>query len=499
MKSKIFGLVLLITSMCTAQDFEFFVRFTDKAGSLHSLGDPTTFLSSKSIQRRANQSIDLEENDLPVSQDYVDSLVSYGVSVYHTSRWLNGVIARGDSTVISGLEAKPYVLDVLAIGNSLASRSSVSSKFNVPGTKGYGPAANQIEMLGADLLHGEGYLGSGVTIAVIDDGFPNVGTGAAFQDMINENRVKFTYDVHERITNVYANDNHGTYVLSTIVGIPSDTIGIAPGADIMLFRTEVLEFEQPLEEYYWIIAAEMADSAGADILTTSLGYSDFDAPWAAHVYADLDGATVPMTIAADIAAAKGMLVVNSAGNEGSVAWNYILVPADGDSVLTVGAVNSSENYVSFSSEGPSADGRIKPEVSCKGQSVTVSNGSGTTNANGTSFAAPTMSGYAALLWQKNPSLTAIELRELLMEMGDQSTTPDNFKGYGIPKYQIVSSTETVVDFEGLNLIGQTYSLTDLNGRVLATGRFENLEGLALRTGVYILQFEEVSYRIALTQ
>ena len=235
---------------------------------------------------------------------------------------------------------------------------------------------------------------------------------------------------------VYEDNSHGMSVLSCMAANkPGVFMGTAPDAHYLLLRTEDAGSEFIIEEDNWVAAAEFADSAGAWIINSSLGYTEFDDPQTSHTYLDLDGNSTHVTRGADIAASKGILVVNSAGNSGDNAWRYIGAPADGDSVLTIGAVDSLGNYASFSSQGPSAAGRIKPNVSCTGQATWIVTSAGNIGrANGTSFSSPILAGAAACLWQAFPDASNMEIYKAIEQSAHQYENPDYFVGYGIPNF-----------------------------------------------------------------
>jgi hypothetical protein len=291
-------------------------------------------------------------------------------------------------------------------------------------------------MLNLETLHAQGYRGQGMLIAVLDAGFFNANILPAFDSLFADGRVVATKDFVDGGTNVYDDHTHGMNVLSVLAGnIPGGLIGSAPEASYLLLRTEDAGTEYLIEEFNWVVGAEYADSAGADIISSSLGYTTFDNSTMDHVYADLNGSTAIASKGAAWAASKGILVVNSAGNWGGSSWNYLGVPADADSIIATGAVDSMENLAGFSSRGPSADGRIKPDVSAQGVAVVMSNSSGgMMNGNGTSFSCPLISGAAACLWQANLTLSSMQVREAIIQSCDQYQNPDNNKGYGIPDF-----------------------------------------------------------------
>jgi subtilisin family serine protease len=283
-------------------------------------------------------------------------------------------------------------------------------------------------------MHELGFRGQGIVIAVIDAGFENVNTNPVFDSLRNEGRLLGTRDYVQGNTSVNEDYLHGANCLSLIAGnTPGQLIGTAPKAGYWLIRSEDAATEKIIEENNWVVAAEFADSVGADITTTSLGYTTFDNPSQNHVYADLNGRTAVASIAATMAARKGIFVLNAAGNEGGGAWNYIGVPADADSICAVGAVNGSGVHANFSSVGPTSDGRIKPDLSSMGQGSYVCNANGFfSSGNGTSYATPILAGAVACLWQAHPNRTNMAILHALKVTASQATNPDNIYGWGIP-------------------------------------------------------------------
>jgi subtilisin family serine protease len=305
----------------------------------------------------------------------------------------------------------------------------------------YGNANVQIEMLNGDKLHNMGFQGQGVTVAVLDAGFYRADQIAFFDSLRNSGRVLGTHDFVQGGTSVFEDNSHGLSVLSTMAGyVPGVFVGTAPKASYWLLRTEDADSENLIEEDNWVRGAEFADSVGAQIINSSLGYTVFDDSSASHTYSELNGNTTRISIGADIAASKGILVINSAGNSGADPWKYVGAPADADSVLSIGAVDAERNYASFSSQGPTSDGRIKPNVSAMGELSWVITSSGMPGkSNGTSFSSPILAGMAACLWQAHPEAKSMEVFKAIEQSGDQYATPDEKKGFGIPDFLIAHS------------------------------------------------------------
>ena len=440
------------------------VQFTDKNNSPYSITNPQAFLTQRAIDRRNNQGISIDETDIPVNQSYIDSLIDKGAQILNYSRWFNTVtIFLSDTSLISVLESLSFVSSLdetrpyfqLRVkkpkdggGNSYTEKidpllqnikkSQKTSANNKRMLYNYGDGFNQANMIGVDYLHGIGFNGSGMIIAVLDAGFYRVDQLAMFDSLRNSGRLLGTRDFVIPGNDVYQESTHGMSVLSTMAGnVPGLLIGTAPQASYWLLRSEDGGTEFIIEEDNWVAAAEFADSVGADVINASLGYTDYDEPSQSHTYADMDGNTTRVTLGAEMAASKGILVVNSAGNSGNGAWRYIGAPADADSILTIGAVDAYGNIASFSSLGPSYDGRIKPTVCAQGLGTyVVSSADGVYPGNGTSFSSPVLAGAVACLWQANPSFSNLQIIDAVCRSASRYSIPDSMFGYGIPNMAV---------------------------------------------------------------
>ena len=499
--------------------------FRDKSGTPFSVDAPDQFLSQRALDRRSRQNIAVTPRDLPVNPGYVSTLKQQGAKVLYTSRWFNAAVVSCTPEKLAELQALPFVRasqSLNRVAGTVTGRSGVKAADSlemvaaVPETKEYGLSFHQSNMLGVPALHAAGYQGEGIAIAVFDAGFPGVNTASAFAHLQQNGQIKGTYDFVARKEDVYANSSHGTSVLSTMAAYePGVLIGTAYKADYYLFRTEDATSEHNIEEVNWLLAAEFADSAGVDVINSSLGYTSFDAPSYSYTYEDLNGNTAIITRAADLAAATGILVVVSAGNEGNKPWRYVSAPADADSVLTVGAVDSLKNHAAFSSYGPTADSRIKPDVVAMGQQTYVLSPSGVLiRANGTSFSGPIIAGMVACMWQANPKLSNMQLLQLMRQMGSNASSPNNAIGYGIPVYNAtvtalpqyinegIAITNPVTDRDILLTLSESWTketsevqVFDATGKLLLKQTLPagsnthtlNLKPGRLKKGVYLCQ------------
>ncbi|RTQ45708.1 peptidase S8 [Hymenobacter gummosus] len=420
------------------------VYFRDKAGTPFSTGQPQAFLSARAVQRRQRQGIAVLPRDLPVTPAYAAQVrATSGVTLLYTSRWFNAAVVACDSAALGRLQALPFVRAAATLNrgtNRTVPAGQYAQQTQPPvaarGAADYGEAYWQAQMIGAVSMHNAGYQGEGMQVAVFDAGFPGVDQMQAFEPLRQSGRLLSTFDFVDKDRTVFEKNSHGTLTLSTLAAEQTGHfIGTAPRASYHLCITEDVRSEHPIEEANWLIAAEYADSVGVDVISSSLGYTTFDAPSRDHRYADLDGRTTIASRAANLAARVGILVVNSAGNDGGNSWRYIGAPADADSVLTVGAVDSLLNLGGFSSVGPTADGRIKPNLAAMGvRAAGLAPNNSVVRGNGTSYACPILAGMATGFWQANPTLTAQQVLQWLQRSGTQAASPDNLQGYGVPNF-----------------------------------------------------------------
>lgn len=436
----------------------------DKKGTPYSIKAPEQFLSAKSIERRKRQGLSIDETDLPVSPAYLRQFRQAGAEIIGVSRWQNAVIVRSTDTLfLQRLADLPCVKSHLPVWISPAAKAKKDAavegnikwitdrpfhEWDSVKTEFYGGAKKQIQMLNGHMLHQAGFRGQGMTIAILDGGFQNFDHIPALQRAKIIGTRNFVAPRHENSQRQKDNDgqpvrdwsfhaiDHGTKVFSAMAAYaPEVIVGTAPDADYWLLRSEDNESEQLVEEDYWTIAAEFADSVGADIINSSLGYYEFDEGLGSYRLRDLDGKTSFVSQSASMLAKKGMILCNSAGNSGMGHWKKIGVPADARDILTVGAVTEDKKIATFSSVGPSQDGRVKPDVVAQGAPATLISGKGSiVHDMGTSFSTPITCGLVACLWQSLPHKTALEIMDLVRQSGDSYDAPNNIFGYGLPNF-----------------------------------------------------------------
>lgn len=541
-------LIPIITFGQVAPD-KYWIQFADKNGTPYSIDEPEAFLTQRALDRRVRQGIAVNESDLPVNPSYVAGVQAAGAAILNTSKWLNGVsIETNSSAVLEAIAQLPYVLTYRRLVDNISENEIKQKEYfanesinaeplsPVAGEKSsaifnYGNAYTQINQINGIPLHDQGFRGQGMVIAVLDGGFDNADTHPAFDSLWANNQILGTKDFVHPGGSVFNESSHGTSVLSTMgANVPGQMIGTAPKASYWLLRSEYVVTENVLEEYNWVSAAEFADSVGADIINSSLGYIDFDMPEWDHSYEDMNGETNIVTIGADMAADKGVLVVNSAGNSGSSgSFPYIGAPADGFDVFTIGAVDGSGDRASFSSIGPTYDGRIKPDVMAMGQNTAIASGSSNfSSGNGTSFSSPVMAGMSACLWQANPTFTNVQIKAALMQSGNNAVNPDAYYGHGIPDFVIAASVLTTIQQDDvmhrdalirlspnpfakdiqLQLVQEhqsfTASVIDLTGRVIFTMQADDASLVTLeqqleqlKSGFYLLNLANGSQQQSL--
>lgn len=452
-KSVFITLFLFCTiSALKSQDVYKYAIFFKKKGinNPYSVNQPEAYLSLRAIERKNRMGIKISKTDLPVNPKYVREIEKLipGVQVLNKSNWLNFVVIQTlDSTWRNSIKLPNYVKEIKLIyagkvpkstSNRVFSPSTAGNDFSKMDLKAiqYGSAEFQVKSLKLNELHQQNKLGQDVVIAILDGGFSNVDKIEAFHHLRQANRILGTFDFAGNETEVYGDGEHGTMVLGCMAGyVENKILGTAPFASYYLLRTEETGSETVSEEYNWVSGAEFADSVGADLINSSLGYTKFDKNNGSYTYADMNGKTALISRGANIAVSKGILVVNSAGNSGNDSWKYIGAPADAEKVFSIGATNKSNERVAFSSVGPTSDGRIKPNVMALGSYSAVINSAGSvTNASGTSFSSPIMCGALACLIQKHNYLKPESIMRAVEASSNNATTPTAEMGYGIPDF-----------------------------------------------------------------
>ena len=421
----------------------FRISLTDKNGTPYSLDRPEEFLSQRALDRRQRQHLPVDSTDLPLSPVYEQLIQAEGVEVIAKSKWNNTLLVRSRRMeVLRNLMKLDFVKTgekVWTSPDSIERRKvrahyiSETTRIDTITPNREGVTYEQINMLGGTWLHSRGFRGRDIHIAILDGGFMNADVIPALSRINLLGTADFVYP---RSENIFKETDHGTMVLSTIaVNEPDLFMGTAPDASYWLIRSEDSQTETPAEEDFWAAAVEFADSAGVDVISSSLGYHDFNEPSMNYHYRQLDGRSTQISRTASMLADKGIVLVNSAGNDGMGTWKKINVPADAHDILTVGAVSANKQNAAFSAIGPTADGRIKPDVMALGSPTSVITGRGAISKDiGTSFATPIVAGLVACLWQACPHLTARQLIEEVRLSGSNADYPDNIFGYGIPDF-----------------------------------------------------------------
>lgn len=434
--SSIF-LVISVTSFSVAQDTKIiFLKESTKSTNVENIDD---FFSEKSLERREKENVSFDQHDVPVDQETLAKLATDG-EVVNVSKWLNALTFK---TSLSSAQLKEKYAFIERIQEVKTSSKPTKDKFNMKSaikSFDYGAATVQIEQLNIDCLHEQGYTGEGVYVGIIDAGFNNMDSVGYFDSVYLEGRVLETVNFVNNGQTVYDYSGHGTAVTSCIVGegsTPDQYIGAAVDVDLALYLSEDVSSETEIEEFYLVQALERADSMGVDMVNISLGYFEFDDSTTSHVYADLDGATTISAMGVNIAKSKGIFVAIAAGNSGP---SHISTPCDATGGFCVGAVTAAGDYAWFSSVGPTADGRVKPDVMARGgEAWFVNVVDSLEQGNGTSLATPIISGGVACLIQAHPTKTVDEIMDAVRESASLFTTPNDSMGYGIPDFCLANA------------------------------------------------------------
>lgn len=512
MKALAVAIAFFLSLFAAAQTApnKYWVQFTDKSDSPYAVEQPLAFLSEAALERRERFGIAVTEEDLPVNPHYIDAVLALGdIEYFHQSRWFNAITIKTlNPERIAEIQALPFVAQTRSVEARRPDAAPLpverSGGFEAIDSSRYGLAYKQIARLNGHHLHAAGYTGEGVRIAVMDAGFNNADELAAFARVRAENRLVQSVDFVSGGSFVAQGSNHGTAVLGCMAGELTGLYGgTAPDATYFLYRTEDAGSEFIIEEDNWIAAIEHADAAGIDVVNSSLGYSNYDDETQSHTPADMDGQTARISIAATKAAQRGILVVTSAGNSGSSEWRIITAPADAPGILTVGAIDSLGVHASFSSFGPTADGRVKPDVVAQGRAAAVVNqDGGVSRSNGTSFSSPITCGLVACLRQAHPNAPVDNVLEAIRASASLYTAPNDSMGYGIPDFWLAHLILRSSDPSGENSAllypnpaadrvyiewrteqsadaRAEYALRDRNGNLLAAGYLHGLDGKVL--------------------
>lgn len=421
--------------------YRLYLRDKDLQHTPFSVNRPEQFLSARSIERRKRQGLPVDVTDLPIAPAYLDSVSRTGIEIVGQSRWNNTLLVKihkeKELNKLNSLSFITKKLKVFSSPDSITERKRSSFRKELNSWESvpihYGAAAEQLKSLGGQRIHERGFYGNGMMIAVFDGGFMNVDRIPALHGVKLAGLKDF---VVPKSNNIFEEMEHGTMVLSTMAAnAPNLYVGVAPEAQYVLVRCEDERTESLAEEDYWASAAEYADSLGVDVINSSLGYHDFDDVKTNHLYWEQDGETALISHTASMCADKGIICVNSAGNDGMGVWKKINFPADAKNILTVGSINEQGKNAAFSAVGPTADGRIKPDVMAYGSPTSVITGRGSIiNDNGTSFSSPLIAGMTACLWQALPHKTAKQIIKLVKMAGNNQQHPDNIYGYGVPDF-----------------------------------------------------------------
>ena len=455
MKKLILLCVLLGSLVAFAQESPtcYRISLSDKNNSPYSIDNPSEYLSARALAKRARFNIPITEQDLPVNPQYLQQIkaIDNDIRVLCVSKWMNTTtIYCPDSTKLAQIASLPFVTDILPVANydlsidygTPAANETIeplvpnqSKDTVIPFDYGYGYP--QIALHNGHLLHNEGFRGDSMLIVVFDAGWTGLDTNAFFQSLFENGQIWGSIDLIPWRHYVYDGHYHGTIVTSTMaVQSEGVLVGTAPKANYFFIRSECPDSEQLIEEDFWAQAAEIADSLGADVINSSLGYTTFvDFPQGNFTYQDVDGVTSIASRAATILGQKGVVVCISAGNDGANDWHYIGHPGDAFDVLTVGAADAEGNIAPFSSRGPTYDGRVKPDITSVGvNTVCIWPEYGLGTANGTSLAGPVAAGLCACLWQALPTKSSTEIMQIIRESGSCYNNPNDSLGYGIPDF-----------------------------------------------------------------
>lgn len=461
----------------TYNEYQYLILFKDKRFNYIDNKSVSLYLGAEALARRKRLNIAIDSLDYPVSSLYIDNIVKEGVKVRYPTKWLNGVVVGvTDKEMANRQKLKFYVEKVVYLGiieRVVIKKEELTAEDNAPIlgesfalkmviNKGYGESFVQNQMINTIKLHEMGLTGKGVNVALFDAGFFKADKLSTFDHLFKNDKIKYTLDLVDDEADVFDDDDHGLHVFSCMAAYtPNKMIGTSPDANYYLFRTEMGAKEYLIEELNWIRAAEMADSMGIDIINSSLGYTTFDDVSMNHKHSDLDGKTAYISIGAAAAASRGMLVVNSAGNDGNDKWKKIGVPADVPTILSIGAVGSDLKIAPFSSFGPNANGIIKPDVCALGFYTTVASSYGSFYpGNGTSYSSPILCGGIACLYQSSKMVSPEKMINAVKMSSHRFNHPDSSYGYGVPDLYLALTIAGINPTFDYSLAGLVYPISD---------------------------------------
>ena len=518
---KIFLLFIIsLPAFCAnAQYSRIIIQFTNKDGNPYSLDKPAQFLSSRSIERRARYGISLDSTDLPVVPSYIETVKAQGeVTVLSQSKWLNQILIKTtDAVALQKIRALPFVkfLQAVALVRDPA-ENRIKNKFEqinetvplinndkrtIADAYNYGSSYNQIHIHQGEYLHNKGFSGQGMIITILDAGFNNYKTITAFDSIRLRNQVLGEKDFVDFDNSVNEDNEHGKNCLSIMAANwPGRMIGSAPSANFWLIRTEDVASEYPIEEHNWVAGAEFADSCGTDLISSSLGYTEFDDASFNHTYSQFYRNSTLVSMGASMAAKKGIIVTNSAGNDGAHAWKYLSFPADADSVCAVGAVNTEGAIASFSSYG--YPGKQKPNIVSVGFQTVIANVTEPASGNGTSYSNPNIAGLIACLWQAFPRFNNMKILNTLYASADKIAAPDSLYGYGLPNmktaYRTLKTEENQILYRNVTLWANPSTFIDtvairFIGQIDGNAKIEilNADQTVVATQNFLIEQQEV--------
>ncbi len=518
MKQFLFLLLFVfILGSVNSQYTKLVIQLKDKNNNTYSLSNPSQFLSPRAIQRRTKYNIPYDSTDLPITQSYLISIALVNnVNVLSVSKWLNRVLIQTtDPSAIATIQSFSFVSSVSNVAPRAISgngwekfKEEIQPLFPQKNQKvegnvfNYGNNYNQVHIHEGEFLHNKGFNGETMQIAVLDAGFYQYNTVTAFDSIRLNNQILGQRDFVNFDGSVTEDDTHGMYCLSTMAANwPGRMVGTATKAKYWLVRTENAPTEYPVEEFNWVVGAEFADSTGSDLISSSLGYNTFDATIFNHTYSEFYKNIATVTRGAALAAKKGIIVMNSAGNEGNSPWKYIGFPADADSVCAVGATNSQGVIASFSSRG--YPGKIKPNIVSVGANAVIAGlNNQPSSGNGTSFSNPNIAGLVTCLWQAFPLVNNMKILDAVYKSAHRYSTPDSAYGYGIPNfktaYRLLKHDQNVLLY-GNDWLWATPNPFDSVINVRFIGRkdgntvfyLKNSAGVVLKKKNFITEVEEV--------